>query len=98
MRDGSRSPNINARESLPFHASQLSTPLDDGKPKRRRTQSEETPSKKPRMMAVQSSNDVDAEMEEVAPVKRRCCRRTAFRILDLASSGHPSVPHRVLRK
>lgn len=89
---------INVRESLPFHASQLPTPLDDGKPKRRRTLSEETPMKKPRMMAAQSSNDlidIDVEMEEVTAVKRRSCRRTAFRMLGLASNGCPSRPHRV---
>ncbi|OJA09931.1 hypothetical protein AZE42_04888 [Rhizopogon vesiculosus] len=88
----------NVRESLPFHASQLPTPLDDGKPKRRRTQSEETLTKRPRMVAESSNNrvDVDVEMEEVTPVKRRGCRRTAFRMLGLASNGSPSGPHRVL--
>jgi hypothetical protein len=89
----------NVRESLPFHASQLSTALDEGKPKRRRTQSEETPTKRPKMMVAGSSNeqsDVDVEMEEVTIVKRRGCRRTAFRMLGLASNGYPTGPYHIL--
>lgn len=52
------------------------------------------------MMVAESSNDatdVDFDMEEVTAVKRRGCRRTAFRTLGLASNGCPSGPHRFLR-
>src|SRR6266436_1105499 len=64
------------------------------------TQSEEIPTKRPRMVAESGDNpvDVDVEMEEVTTVRRRGCRRTAFRMLGLASNGWPSAPHRVLCK
>lgn len=84
----------NVRESLHFHTSQLptpGTPLDDEKPKRRISQSDETPTKKPRLMVAESSNDA---IDVV--VKRRGCRRTVFRMLDLASINYPAEPHRML--
>ncbi|KAG0705406.1 WD40-repeat-containing domain protein [Suillus ampliporus] len=92
----------NVRESLHFHASQLPTPvtpLDDGKPKRRISHSDETPTKRPRLMAAESSKDtidVDVEMDDVAAVKTRGCRRIAFRKLGLASNGYPTGSSRML--
>src|SRR6267154_3822062 len=93
----------NVRESLPFHTSQLPTPLDDGKSKRRRSQSDETPTKRPRLMVAGSSNaavDVDVDMEDVTATRRRGCysRRTAFRMLGLASDGCHVGPHRLICK
>ncbi|KAG2370070.1 WD40-repeat-containing domain protein [Suillus spraguei] len=89
----------NIRENMPFYASQLSTPatpLDDGKPKRRISQFDETPTKKPRLLAAECGNDViDIEMDDVV-VKRRGCRRTVFRTLGLASNGYLAKPHRML--
>ncbi|KAG1753781.1 WD40-repeat-containing domain protein [Suillus paluster] len=95
------SDTTNVRESLHFYASQLPTPvtsLDDGKPKRRISQSDETPAKRPRLMTGESSKDtinVDVEVDDVAAVKRRGCRRVAFRTLGLDSNGYPTGSHRM---
>jgi denticleless len=95
------SDTTNIRESPHFHTCQLptpATPLDDGKPKRRISQPDETPTKKPRLLVAESSNvkiDVDIEMDDVV-VKRRGCRRTVFRTLSLACNGYPAEPRRML--
>ncbi|KAG1718237.1 WD40-repeat-containing domain protein [Suillus occidentalis] len=84
-----------------WDASQLPTPatsIHDGKPKRRISQCDETPTKKPRLLVAESSNgavDVDLEVDDVV-VKRRGSRRAVFRMMGLASNGYPAEPHRML--
>jgi denticleless len=86
-----------------WDASQLPTPatsIHDGKPKRRISQCDETPTKKPRLLVAESSNgavDVDVDMDDVV-VKRRGSRRAVFRMIGLASNGYPAEPHRMLCK
>jgi denticleless len=83
-----------ASDQLPTPA----TSIDDGKLKRRISQSDETPTKKPRLLIAESSNeavDVDVEMDDIV-VKRRGCRRAVFRMLGLASNDYPAEPRRML--